>query len=284
VVAVLIAGLIALPADTTLRVSEGDRLVLGTRDGSISVGVWDRSEVELEGRASLRRDGSTIRLGDEAGGRPRRAHLRVTIPEWLAVEIRGEAVEVVLDGVRGAEVRTYSGEVVLRATRDVDVNTISGDVEAVGVEGGTRVSTISGDITMAGVAGRLEARSTDGDIELVQVEAEELVAETTDGDVLFEGVILAGSRIRLATHDGDVTARIPPDSNVEVSVSTFDGAFIPGFPVRASGLRAGEAVTFVLGAGGARLEMQAFDGDLRLEHAGRGSRDRDGRTDHQTGG
>lgn len=282
-IAYLLAGLIALPADTTVEVSRGDLLVLGTRDGSISVGVWDRGEVRLEGRGTLRRDGSTVHLGDGTGERPRRAHLRFTVPGWLAVEIRGEEVDVELEGVTGAEVRTYSGEVVLRGTRDVDVRTISGDVDARDIDGHTRVSTISGDITVVGARGRLEFRSTDGDIELGAVDAGEVMAETTDGDVLFEGVIPRGARIRLATHDGDVTARIPRDADVELSVSTFDGAFTPGFPVRATGFRAGEAATFVLGAGGAWLEMQAFDGDLRLDHLG-GGRDREDDRDHQTGG
>lgn len=268
-VALLAAGLIALPADTTLSVARGESLVLGTRDGSISVGVWSRNEVRVDGRVGLRRQGSTIELSD-GGRRPRRVEMRVTVPEWMRVQIEGQEVDVDAEGLVGAEIRTFSGEVVLTEVRNVDVRTISGDVDVRALSGDSRIVTVSGDVRLVGASGRLELRSTDGDLEAIDVEASEYLAETTDGDVVFEGVIPRGSRIRLATHDGDVSARIPPDADVEIRVSTFDGAFIPGFPVRASGFRAGEAVTFVLGAGGAELEMQAFDGDLRLDHSSGG--------------
>lgn len=269
-IALLAAGLIALPADTTLAVERGERLVLGTRNGSISVGVWSRNEVRVDGRMGLRRRGSEIELSDADGRRPRRAELRVTVPEWMRVQIEGQEVDVDAEGLVGAEIRTYSGEVVLTEVTDIDIRTISGDVDVRGVAGDSRIATVSGDVRILDASGRLELRSTDGDLEAIDVDASEYLAETTDGDVVFEGVIPRGSRIRLATHDGDVTARIPPDADVEIRVSTFDGAFIPGFPVRASGFRAGEAVTFVLGAGGAELEMQAFDGDLRLDHSSGG--------------
>jgi hypothetical protein len=95
-----------------------------------------------------------------------------------------------------------------------------------------------------------------------------VAVETTDGDVDFTGRLEAGARVRLSTHDGDVTATIPPGSDVDVSVSTFDGSFEPSMPVVTRGLRAGEALDFRLGRGGATLSMQAFDGDIRLRHGG----------------
>jgi DUF4097 and DUF4098 domain-containing protein YvlB len=146
----------------------------------------------------------------------------------------------------------------------VTARTVSGAIRARDVAGTVALHTVEGDVTVAGAEGSLSVGSTDGDLTLQGVRAESLVAEATDGDVRFEGSILPGSRVRLATHDGNLDVTLPAGTDAEVRVSTFDGEFRPEFPVETSGFRAGEAVRFRLGQGGASLELQAFDGNITL--------------------
>jgi DUF4097 and DUF4098 domain-containing protein YvlB len=191
------------------------------------------------------------------------------VPAWLDVSLEGRELDVSVDGVSGSlRVRTLSGEVWLtRIAGETDVRSVSGEVTVRGISGRTSLWTVEGDVDVADGTGTLMVQSTDGDLVLQDIAADELSAETTDGDVLFGGSVPRGARLRLATHDGDITATIPRNADVEVSVSTFDGAFEPAMPVQTRGLRAGEALMFVIGRGGATLSMQAFDGDIRLRHA-----------------
>jgi hypothetical protein len=49
-----------------------------------------------------------------------------------------------------------------------------------------------------------------------------------------------------------------------VSVSTFDGEFESEFPVVVQRFTGGREFEFILGEGAARLQIQVFDGEIRL--------------------
>ena len=68
-----------------------------------------------------------------------------------------------------------------------------------------------------------------------------------------------------------VAARLPTRTELAiaqvdatVTVSTFDGEFMPEIPITLERFRGGNEMTFTLGRGGARLTLNAFDGDIVL--------------------
>jgi len=252
----LVLGLtISAPSDTTVSVARGTHLVVETPSGDVSVRVWERDAVRIEGRPSLElaREGSRLRLvdrDDEEGSR--RIEATLTVPVWMDLTVQALSGDVRLTGTRGR----------------VEVLAVSGEIVATDVAGQVELVTLGGDIRVRGASGSARLQSTGGSLEMSGMAVTELSAETTDGDVEFEGRVPRGARLRLATHDGDVTALIPESTEAEVSVATFDGSFEPGFPVRATRVRAGQPTTFVLGGGGATLDIRAFDGDIRLLHTG----------------
>jgi len=87
------------------------------------------------------------------------------------------------------------------------------------------------------------------------------------GDVTYEGSIKDGSHYRFATHNGDVTVAIPDKANVTVSVATFNGDFDSSFPVSVTNTTK-HRFTFTIGSGNARLELETFNGDIRLRRPG----------------
>jgi hypothetical protein len=86
--------------------------------------------------------------------------------------------------------------------------------------------------------------------------------------VLFDGTPRPGGRYRVAVHDGDARVRIPRDAGLLVRVSTFDGEFLSDFPVTVERLRSGGTFEFRLGDGSGELEIEVFDGEIRLEERG----------------
>lgn len=262
----------APPPDTTVAVHPGAVLVAETLMGVLSVRVWERDEVLLEGDGrSLVGDGNRLRLVERPGRAFRRDAVRLTVPPWMELRVAGDRLDVDVAGLAGRlTVVTTAGEVLLADTGgDVTVTTVSGGITARRVGGRTQLTTVEGRVEVAGASGRLGVGSTDGDLVLTEAALEWLAAETTDGDVSFQGRVLPGSQLRLATHAGDVDVVIPRDTGAEVSVSTFDGVFHAGFPVETRSFRAGESVRFLLGGGGGQLEVRAFDGDIRFRHGNR---------------
>jgi hypothetical protein len=53
--------------------------------------------------------------------------------------------------------------------------------------------------------------------------------------------------------------------NATVSVSTWSGEFESATPVTISGSQEGKRFSFTVGTGSARIDLEAFDGLIRLE-------------------
>jgi DUF4097 and DUF4098 domain-containing protein YvlB len=258
-------------ADTTLAVNRGDRVVLEGISGVIAITAWDRDELEVRsttGNAPLavRRTGATLQVESDGARRRRSLDAVIRVPSWIDVEVGGSALDLSVTGIDGAlRVANVSGDVQVRdAGGTVDVRSIRGEVVVVDARGAVRASSQADDVTLRRVFGSVEAHSGDGDIILDQIESMSVRAEAQDGDIVFSGAIGNGGEYRFYLHDGDVLLEVPADVSARVHVSTFDGEFTSDFPVRVESFSAGRQFDFVLGQGSALIEIEVFDGEIRL--------------------
>lgn len=279
-VAALLTGAAPFPAtsaDTTLTVTRGERLVLENFSGRLSVGVGEEDAVRIPGRADggdrfevvRGGEGLTVRARDPRNRR-RAGPIRVSVPPWLDVEIRGPRTEVEARGLRaGLRVRSVHGSVRVRdVSGPIEVQTVHGEVIAEEVSGRIRLQSVEEDVRIRGGSGVLEVNTVDGDVILEAIEAERVSATSVDGDVRLEGRLPAGARYRLSTHDGDVRVALADSVDADVVVSTFDGEFEADFPVTLDHFRGGQEMRFTLGEGGSELVLEAFDGDIELRRGG----------------
>ena len=255
----------AQAADTSLAARPGDKLVVETLDGRLHVEGWGEDRVVVEGReVALRRDGDRLALTGAGRGRERVARLRV--PRWMPVSVSGRELEVEVESLEApVNLRTLEGDLRVRGIRGpVTLRAVDGEVWATDVQGSVSALAVGDAVILRDVRGDVRAESTDGDLVLEGVDGASVEAVTVDGDVTFEGPVRRGGRYRFVTHDGDVTVRVPRGAGADVTVSTYDGEFSADFPVMLDGYRGGREMRFTLGDGGASLELQAFDGDIRL--------------------
>lgn len=263
----------ALPAaDTVVALRRGDRVVFENLVGEIVVQAWGRDELEIwrgddEAELMVLRSGSTVRIvRDDAKGRRRSVEALIRVPAWVDIEIGGPSLEVFVEGVQGRlSVRNVRGDILIRdAGGMVDLRTIEGEIEVRGAAAGVTASSQSDDVTLYNVSGPVSVHSGSGDIELVDIRSEAVRAETQDGDIVFSGTVARGGDYGFYVHDGDAIIAIPSGSNARVSVSTFDGEFESEFLVTIERFTGGREFDFVLGEGGARIQIQVFDGEIRL--------------------
>lgn len=264
--------------DTVVPLTRGDRVLIENPAGDLLVGTWDRSSLSVESASRetvsvdlVRTDGGVRVRIRERKGRSWSGVLRVTLPAWAALEARGREGEVTVEGVRGGiVVRTMDGPVRLRdVAGGVRVRTVEGSVLVDGVEGEVEVRGVDEGVRVYRArAGSISVHTVDGDVVLEDVEASGVDVSTVDGDLAFSGPLRAGGVYRLVTHDGDVTATVPGSPDARVTVSTFDGSFDSDFPVVVERFRGGELLSFTLGQGGAELQLEAFDGEIRLRRGG----------------
>ena len=105
---------------------------------------------------------------------------------------------------------------------------------------------------------------------LTRVDAKSLEVGAVNGDIRFEGTVSAGGQCQFATHNGNITMVVPENTNATFTVRTYNGEFSPdGLPVKAVGeLRRGRRATYVLGNGGADIDLESFSGSIRLRRPG----------------
>lgn len=255
--------------DTTVALRRGERVVVAGLSGEVRVTAWgqDRvrfSETGREERVGIRRTEGRLEL--RVDGTRRQGSYQVTVPEWAAVQVAGEVLDVSVEGVRGGiEVQVVSGDVrVRRGAGGIRLHTVEGEVHLEDSEGPAELVSVDDDIRVRGLRGHLTATGTDGDVHVEDADGGNVHVATVDGDVHFAGRLSPGGSYRLATHDGDLVVFLPEGTGARVSVSTFDGDFESEFPVVAERFQGGRQLSFTLGGGGSELVLQAFDGEIRL--------------------
>jgi DUF4097 and DUF4098 domain-containing protein YvlB len=269
-VAVLTAFLLQ-GTDTTISVRRGARLELSSTDGDITVQTWNRDAVRVQGdhdeetRVEIDQDGRTVRIRARARYGPTEVSWRLTVPADMELDLSSQSGDVRASGTNGEiAVATVAGDIAVQGGGGfIALQSVEGNVDLSGTGGRIRVTTVNGGIAIRRANGDIKANAVDGDIVLEDVATSEVEATTVAGDISFSGAIRTGGRYGLSSHDGDVTV-IAPSIDADVTISTFSGDFESEYPVTVSGSQGRGRMRFTLGAGGARLDLESFDGTVAL--------------------
>ncbi|WP_280771326.1 DUF4097 family beta strand repeat-containing protein [Salipaludibacillus daqingensis] len=124
---------------------------------------------------------------------------------------------------RLVDVKITNGSVdVLNVDEDVDVKTTNGRVTIESVEGNVDVRNTNGIVSLRDIAGEVEAITTNGRVSATNL-ASDVSLKTTNGAVEVESNQVNGDW-DLETTNGNVTLRIPQDSDVFFQGKTTNGS------------------------------------------------------------
>lgn len=266
--------------DTTVTAERGQRLEVNAFGGEVTVKTWSRNAVRVQADPTSRTQvvvlssGSTVSVRTEGRRGPASAvDLDITVPAWIGLDISGVYTDVSVVGAGGpVTVETVQGEVAVSGGQGlVSLSSVQGSVRLQGAKGRIEVRSVNEDVHVSETSGEIRAESVNGEVTLDKVDATTLDASTVNGDVAYDGPIHNGGRYALSSHNGDITLSIPVGASAAVSVSTFSGDFESEFPVTLSQGRKGKRFNFTLGNGGAEIELESFQGTIRLVRPGSAS-------------
>jgi DUF4097 and DUF4098 domain-containing protein YvlB len=261
--------------DTTVPVPAGARLSLSNHAGSIRVTAWDRSEMRVRA-AHGSRDvieidvrGAVVRVrADRRYGVPAFVEYDITVPRAMAVDLDGVETDITVDGVGGdVSAGSVEGGVTVRgAGGAVKINSVEGDLIVDGGRGRISAEGVDGSVQITGARGDITVETVDGDVTLEEIESASVDVGTVEGTITYAGTIQDGGQYRLTSHEGDVVLDVSAGLNATVSVATFEGSFEadPAFRVQLTSARPGRRFSFTLGTGSARVELETFEGEIRL--------------------
>ncbi len=267
----------ATHTDTTFAVKPGARLELSNFGGTIAVTTWTKNAVrviaEHSSRVEIQVEGSGPSLSIDAvhwRGVPTTVDYQVTVPRWMALDLSGVSTDISVENAEGeVQIESVQGEVsVTGGTKLISASSVEGEVTIRGASGRIESSSVNGSVRIERSTGPVVASSVNGDITLTGIDSEEVEASTINGTVSYDGTIRDIGSYRFSTHNGDVVVTVPERANATVSVATFSGEFSSAFPIQLSDTRHGRRFNFTLGKGGARIELESFQGGIRLRRPG----------------
>jgi DUF4097 and DUF4098 domain-containing protein YvlB len=270
-------------SDTTLTVQRGERLNVSVHGGDIVIRAWNRNSVSVrmadsDAELGLSRSRGGIRISPSGRhGEPMQADLTISVPAWMPVTLDAIESDITVSGTQApVSITTVQGDIdVTGGDGIVSLTSVEGSVSLRGSRGRFDLESVNDDVVVIDSRGDVKAETVNGDIRLEGIEAADVEGGTVNGDIVYYGTIEQTGRYHFGTHNGDITMSVPENAGAVVSVSTFGGEFESAFPVRVSGTR-GRNFSFTLGSGSAKIELESFQGTIRLERPGIRTRTRSG--------
>lgn len=135
------------------------------------------------------------------------AAVTVTVPSDCPVQLGVVSASAVVCGLSaGASVKGVTGDITLDGVAgEVQAETVSGPLEGRDVDGTVRFKSVSGDLTLA-----------DGSLSLLE-------ADSVSGQVSADVALAGAGIVRIGTISGDVTVRLPADSDAAVRLHSTTG-------------------------------------------------------------
>ena len=265
--------------DTTFTVQRGERLELSLQNGDITIRAWNRNAVAVQTSddeaAIVRRRNGVIGLDTDGHRRGDDVDYVITVPAWMDLTLSGVNTTIKVTGSQGAiSAETVEGDVEVEGGNGViNLQSVDGEVTLSNGRGKMTLGSVNSDVTVDRATGQLAVEAVNGEIKLRNIDSDDVDVNTVNGDITYDGPIRPRGRYHFVTHNGDVTVAVPEGTDAVVGVSTYQGDFESDFPVVTRGSQQ-KRFTFTLGAGSARIELESFQGTIRLSRPGSTSRTR----------
>src|SRR5688572_16063741 len=261
--------------DTTFAVRSGATLELESIHGSVVVNTWDREAVRVRSvaavrvRPRIRYSEGVVDIEANPRGGGENVALEITVPRSFDVNVEGVNFAVTIDGVQGdVTVETMQGAVNVRGvTGNIDIEAVNGEVAVDNSRGDIVVEATNQNVRLTNVRGTIEVETSNGSITMLRAESSLVEVSTVNGIVQYDGTVNDDGRYYLGTHNGSISMSFPERSNATVEVSTTNGQVQSTFGIPITSTRS-RRFNFTLGSGSARVELESYNGSVRLVRPG----------------
>jgi DUF4097 and DUF4098 domain-containing protein YvlB len=152
----------------------------------------------------------------------------ITAPAGTRMRINSMSGGISVSDIGGElSLEAMSGHITVeRAARLVAAKTMSGDVTVTDAKSDAMLTTgsMSGDVTLKQVTAReISAEVISGTITLIDVGCDRLGAQTTSGNVSFEGKLADRGRYKFGAHSGNIKIALAGDTGFQLDANSWGG-------------------------------------------------------------
>jgi DUF4097 and DUF4098 domain-containing protein YvlB len=263
--------------DTIIPVTTGTRLEVSNPGGEIKVRVWERNAVQVKARHSsrtfvtIRRRGSVLDVSSDARRGPANiVDYELMVPAWMPISLDGMYSDMTIEGTRAeVKVETLNGNIVVKGgTGTLKLNSVQGSIMVEGARGRLELNSVSQGIKVVDVDGEITAETISGSLEFIRVRSKSVEAGTLSGEILYDGTFQENGQYSFVSHSGNIMLGVPEGSSATFNVATLDGEVENLFPVQGLQHPTRRRTTFRVGTGSAKVEIESFNGNVRVGRPG----------------
>jgi len=223
--AVLLGG--AAPAfghhlEKHFSVSAHPVITVHNLNGTITVKSWPKQEIMVSAdhlsekvEVDATQTGNLIELfthilSENVSPAELRADYVISAPDDAELQIHDDSGAVAVTDVLG----------------DMTVETIGAGVQLEDTAGHLTVKTVDGTFDCLRCAGRLDVRTISGNLRLIENRSSSIVAQTSTGNILFDGDFLSNGTYKLKNFSGTIEVRFSSANSFDLSATSLQGKVI----------------------------------------------------------
>jgi len=229
----------------TVNVIAGEIVIEAGDDAVIRVDVTGAESARGRVEVECRQDGDEVSVRSRGGQKDAEYH--ISVPVGCAIQLHTVQADAAISGTRAP----------------LTAETVSGDLTVEDVVGECRLHSMGGDITARRLHGALVLQTTNGDVTIRQSRLDRFNVHSTNGDFEIETPLTAGERYFAKTVNGDVRLVVPPGTGLLAQLRTLNGEIQSGLPCETIN-RSRRNWQARINGGGANVEMESVNGDLRI--------------------
>jgi DUF4097 and DUF4098 domain-containing protein YvlB len=233
--------------------------------GTITVKAWTKQEVMVvanhagtlvdidASQTGNRVDISTRQISDTAKPDDLRADYEINVPQDAELQIHDDSGTVSVADVLG----------------DMNVETVGAGVDMQDAAGYLTVKTVGGPFQCVRCAGRVEVTSISGNFKFTDIRSYNVRAQTSSGNILFDGQFLPNGIYRLKNYSGTIEVRFSPGDSFDLSALSLKGKvnneakLSPPSHQRLLS-RFGDSLFGTFNEGRAKVDLSSFNGTINI--------------------
>jgi DUF4097 and DUF4098 domain-containing protein YvlB len=236
-------------------------------DGMITVRAWTKhevmvvatrpnNEVDLEmDQLGNRIDITTHQVSESVAPADLHADYEISVPEDAELQIHDDSGNVNIANVLG----------------DMNVETVAAGVSLQDAAGYLTVKTVGGSFQCIRCAGRIEVSSISGSFRLLDLRSYHVRAQTSKGNILFDGEFLPNGNYFLKNYSGDITVRFAEGDSFDLSATSYKGKVVneaklnpPAHEHHFWHPKLSSSLFGTLNMGRAKVDLSSFDGTISI--------------------
>ena len=264
-------------SDTTITVTPGTRLEMDNPGGEIVVHGWERNAVQIKARHSsrthvqIKTSGSVLSIESEADRGPANiVDYDISVPSWMPLKLEGMYSDISIENMKAdAELESLNGTLTVKnVIGSLNLHSVQGSISVNGTRGRLELNSVSEGITVLDAEGDITAETISGDVDFQRIRSKSVEVGTLDGEVLYDGTLQEGGRYSFVSHSGDIMVGVADGASATFNIATLDGDVETTVPVQGMTHPTKRRTTFQIGSGSATVDVESFNGDVKVGRTG----------------